>query len=647
MNHSSTRLKRLAAALAAVFLGLRCPSSSRAAAITAAGESAVAPRVTSIFSAAPAPWAGALGGYLPAATSLTPVVMLMQAQGYSVAVDPATSKPTLFKDARAVPAATAIGDAQRARLDSYELVNRVGEDLAAKAETPGLPQSDLLDAAAKLRLLETDGKLSGYLIEAKLARVQAAFAAAQGRLSEENRKKVKARMKSIAAALDQGPGTDSAIEDAAEIVAAPAPRALSSGLSRFDRNEIQARAAASWDAPSIPAPFRAPQRDEPVSAWRSAFNAVARWFSDRAASVVRRFAPPAGAPSPPIAVVSDAAIPGSRLSNIRRFSAFGQKIEVPAENRAALSALAQKYGVRNSPPGDFVALIKAVRDAIDRIKTTPLKKGEKMALFAKEADFAVKATSDAQQRILNFTLADSVLRLEEWKSGEFVDSARHPLSTKSGLIVRPDEYMALVTSYVDKTDEYKNIQYSRDLLDVKDLRQIAAQNLWPIFLYEHDIRHAHFALGHPRALAVYLRAARSRNNIRWVLVSAAYEAVDTLQYSHESRLIRYLRDRKGMDLEQGMVYLARCSKAELDRVIEEAGIENSMEEFTKPFKNWTPAKDAAHPATGKDGMGLDEEVDAMVVEFDGYLRDRALNRITNYSIDPKLGGNEVADHSKH
>jgi hypothetical protein len=228
-----------------------------------------AARVDNVFAAAPRQWSMALQSYVAPNLNVTPVVMLLQSQGFAVAAAAPGQAPVLMKEGRAVPAPAAAAAAEKARVDSAALVAQAAEGAAARAGSETASQDQLLDSAAQLHLLQTNG-LVGYLTKEQRVRFAAAAADAAARLSAEEASadaRVQARMKQIAASLSssgdagklsaetgsvegarkgtllkRGPGERAPLKDVASAAAPPAAAPAAEGASLLSR----ARTFLQW-----------------------------------------------------------------------------------------------------------------------------------------------------------------------------------------------------------------------------------------------------------------------------------------------------------------------------------------------------------------------------------------------------------------
>jgi hypothetical protein len=601
----SQPLRAFAGLLAAASFCLAGTTSAFAAVELSVPEAgAGAARVNNVFAAAPPQWSMALQSYVSPNLNVTPVVMLLQSQGFAVAAPAPGQEAVLMKEGRVVADGDAKAAAKKAQLGSYALVARAAESVAARAASESASPDELLDSAAKLRLLDTNG-LGRYLTGEQRARFDSAAAAATSRLLVKEgsaETKVKERMKQIVAGLGS---MREAPEDA---VKGALPAARSSGLSPVSKR------LPSPQARTTPAPA-APESDD--------------------------YSP--------------------------QIYDFERGIAVPEKDRTRLAKIAAEYGVADFDPADFAGLINAVaraksnpqgwRDAARwpswrELLSSPFSfllrrraatDAERMAQFAQAAEFSIAGMPDADQRALHFALANAVLLEERWRPSEFKQSFALFSDLGSGLVVHPAEYRRLIANYVDQTPLHKNIEYSGGILTVKTMRDLASHNLWPIFMRGHDILHVHYAVGHPRAAAVYFRSARSKNDLRFIMMGAMFEGVDTTQYGHESKLARYMAQTKGFDLEQAMIYIGMATDAELRRL---ARI-SSPGSVVGSARGWVPRQNAGAPVAGRTGRGLETEIDDMIREFEGAARNERFRRIANYSRDVPKGGAAESDDSIH
>ena len=203
--------------------------------------------------------------------------------------------------------------------------------------------------------------------------------------------------------------------------------------------------------------------------------------------------------------------------------------------------------------------------------------------------------------------------------------------------------MKYVKGYIDNKPPWTNHPWGGGVLNQIDIRDGASHNMFPLQLNPHDMHHVHYAIGHPRPVAVYFKAARSHNAKRFVTIGAMYEGVDNVQYGHETQIAKYFAEQKGMDLEDAMVWIAKSTKADLEKLEDAAEIRAAIDQGAQELDNWAPSKIGKFDGKGWLGT-LDDDVDAMVDEFEGYLDRPALNKYTYYARDPVSG--EAPDHQK-
>ena len=168
---------------------------------------------------------------------------------------------------------------------------------------------------------------------------------------------------------------------------------------------------------------------------------------------------------------------------------------------------------------------------------------------------------------------------------------------------------------------------SLGVLDIGDIRDITSYNLWPMYLKEHDMRHIHYGLTHPMALAAMMQTTRSKNHRRYVMMGGLYEGVDRVQYTHETALNKFFGEQIGasdvldikrnLDLEEAMLTLAIVADDDLVRIAKATGAEGQINGFMSDLGNWKPKKIQGTDFQGKalNGRGLDEDIEHMVETF--------------------------------
>ena len=289
--------------------------------------------------------------------------------------------------------------------------------------------------------------------------------------------------------------------------------------------------------------------------------------------------------------------------------------------------LAEKYGVEDFDGKNYVDLVDQVyRNIGTQRNFKALAGAEKMAKFGMELDeLLVGVPSDVRQATW-FNVGYAVNDLEGFTESELIKSSVN-VDKMAGL-VELDQYPSYVKGYVDGKPPYTNhVGWNTgSVLQIGEYRDVVSHNLWPLWLQPHDMLHVHFAYGHPKAVAVYFKATRSKNPKRFVMMAGMYEGVDTVQYTHEAALGLYFSQTMKMGLEDSMLWIGKASDAELDRVISDAGIDISS--FVSDLDGWVPKSKVGYK--GRTGEELDHEIFDFVRKSEKALSDPTKAKYTNY-----------------
>ena len=218
-----------------------------------------------------------------------------------------------------------------------------------------------------------------------------------------------------------------------------------------------------------------------------------------------------------------------------------------------------------------------------------------------------------------------ILRLESFQKADYRESTDWILSKENkGLtIINFGNFFEYTESYINKSEKYTKIKKESVIFTASDFRSIVSSNHWPVTLKDHDIRHIHYGMSHPKALGLIFTAARSKNEKRYFLISSLFEGVDTVQYKHEMEVTKYFREL-GMGLEEAIIHLSSANSARLNEIIELAGYQtqvkaNYLIQFT-PKYGGNVIKDL-----GKNNRRFDKEVDQFLKEQHDLLLDNTYN----------------------
>lgn len=247
-----------------------------------------------------------------------------------------------------------------------------------------------------------------------------------------------------------------------------------------------------------------------------------------------------------------------------------------------------------------------------------------------------------------YNIARKMSDLENFVKSEFKTVTKEKIVLTQGdnftnlTHMKMKDYPKYIDSYIHylnkpnsaKAKLYKNIdEGDLGILDITDIRDITSYNLWPIYAKSHDIRHIHFALTHPMALAAMMNATRSKNNMRYVMIAGIYEGVDRLQYSHESSLTKFFGldmssaelfgINRNMDLEEAMLTIATATEKDLKKISELSGaninIGGNDGWLFGGLSTWKPKKNEIVKGNAVDGESFEQEINDMTEQFTKLL----------------------------
>lgn len=247
-------------------------------------------------------------------------------------------------------------------------------------------------------------------------------------------------------------------------------------------------------------------------------------------------------------------------------------------------------------------------------------------------------------KTVKYNISRKVSKLEEFSHQEFKVVLKDEIILSRGknleklTHMKMKDYPAFVDSYIHglkdsshpKAALFNNIdEGDLGILSIGDIRDITAYNVWPMYYKSHDIKHIHYSLSHPMALASMMGTTRSKNNLRYVIQAGLYEGVDRVQYSHETNLNAFFSNqiksdevfgiKRSMDLEEAMLTVANATDEELKHL---AKISEDAASFVTRVGNWAPKRTLRGKLRGAalDGETFEQEIDNMVAQYSGMLR---------------------------
>lgn len=275
-----------------------------------------------------------------------------------------------------------------------------------------------------------------------------------------------------------------------------------------------------------------------------------------------------------------------------------------------------------------------VKEALDKVKDRPgtaLEKANIIAELGKVLKDIYKTRPLAERTLAEFNISEAVAELESFKPEEFQAADIHPVNNSTYTLVSLKEYPEFAMALAKRIAPPKR-HGSGGVLSIGQYRDIVANNLWLYTLETHDLKHIHFANSHPMATANFFRSARSKNHLRFVLMAALYEAVDTVQYSHEVAISALFRNQ-GRYLEDAMVYLGAATQSELNSIASAIGIsENSS--FLSSLKSWVPSYPKKPLENSVPHDKLEKDIDDMIETSNKHLADPKINKYMKPELIP-------------
>lgn len=296
-------------------------------------------------------------------------------------------------------------------------------------------------------------------------------------------------------------------------------------------------------------------------------------------------------------------------------------------------------------PISIIKLVDILMTKIEKENSTVIEKSDKLSrLYNENIKALVAKLRKDQQKPTIFTFAKALLDLEAFKPNEFQTSGSLAMADKPMLYSHITEFFELTKSYIEAKAPYKDIPESgAGVLRFSDIRDIESHNYFPVEFKGHDIRHIHFSSGHPYSIGTVWSAARSKNHLRYVLISGLFEGVDTVQYSWERNLTRHFRG-KGLMLEEALMEVALMRQAEIESLATEVGANSVAIEFA----TWVPNVKGEFTVAGKTGKGFQAEIALAMEKLFKVLGSADMNKYTNYSLsNPGENGAPESDHSIH
>lgn len=265
-------------------------------------------------------------------------------------------------------------------------------------------------------------------------------------------------------------------------------------------------------------------------------------------------------------------------------------------------------------------------------RTPSIERSNKMAEVGRDVlNAAGGDLNPAQTKMVTYLIAESVLRLENFKISEFKAGEDLPVFGKKSTL-HVDKIHDLVESYVDGTAGYRDLPQDGGFLSWVEIRGLYANNSWTIGLRNHDMYHLHYSYGHPYYFAVNMHTSRSINDRRYAMTSTLWESVDTFRTGYESTIARYFKE-KNMTAEEAMLFLGSATEAELTQIEAVTGSHTQLDSLNQLSYagGWRPVK----TKFGRNTTSYNEAT--FVAELAGFintslvkLKDQANKKYANY-----------------
>lgn len=222
-----------------------------------------------------------------------------------------------------------------------------------------------------------------------------------------------------------------------------------------------------------------------------------------------------------------------------------KRIETFFQKNGLTFAVESKFKLTSA---EITAALKLANPAISEVELKL--KSEKI-----EKEYAAIRLDLVKSR---YGLSEKIAQLEAFKISEyeFVDS--HALNNSGYTLISLTDYPDFAMSLAKKISPPRNYG-SGGVVSLPEYRDVVSNNLWLFTLSGHDLKHIHFANSHPFAMGSIFRATRSKNYLRYFLMAASYEGVDTVQYGFETALARHF-SAKGHTLEEALLFLTSDSR---------------------------------------------------------------------------------------
>jgi hypothetical protein len=320
---------------------------------------------------------------------------------------------------------------------------------------------------------------------------------------------------------------------------------------------------------------------------------------------------------------------------------------ISSEQSSQFDLVAEKYGLKDykSAGTEVVELINKIYLVTGKSKLPQSNKIFHIRELEHELNFYSKNLNRQQKEVFDFSIANVILMLDRYAPTQYVEARNGGIffapASNPVFAISFKQYFEIVSAAINHEARYSSL-FSRGkgedigFVESTAMRDYAVYNLWPLGYKEHDILHVRYILGHPLIGALYFRAARANNTLRFILMSMMFEAVDINQTRDEMNLARYMRDEMKFTIDQAMIYIAKGSDATLNELVQKSQLGGGLKFIVSNFKGWAPSKHGLFQGRSMSGLDLDDEIDLMVNSFPSYQQDLKSRLITNYSNKPTL-----------
>ncbi|MFA6239159.1 MAG: hypothetical protein WC635_17605 [Bacteriovorax sp.] len=323
-------------------------------------------------------------------------------------------------------------------------------------------------------------------------------------------------------------------------------------------------------------------------------------------------------------------VPASIESCAELISNIISNNKIPKKHYDEVITLLRDIGVAESKAEEVKSYGEALNLAYDKVVgagTTSVKKSEKLVEFGKVLRELYVDSKLKNEEImdLDFILGRNILKAEQFTGKEFkiIKEEDFALGRNEKMLhINYKQYKKYTLAFEKNEPPYTTAiaASNQNVINRIDIRQMETHNLFPVY-FGHDMTHVRYALNHERYFPMLFGASRSKNHLRYVMMGALAEGVDRAQYSEERILCRYFRDIKKLNLEEGVLWIARASEQDLIDVATEIGKKDIFVELAKDFEGWAPVASKKYPTMGVSGLKLDEELDQIFGEMREYHTD--------------------------